>query len=340
MNWKDDCLSGFLVFLIALPLCLAISMASGFPPIAGVLTAIVGGMLVSFLGSSRLTIKGPAAGLIVIALGAVTELGAGDMAAGYKRALAVGVIAGLVQIFLARMRAGAIGDLMPFSVVHGMLAAIGVMIIAKQAHVALGVTPHSEAPLNLLAEIPNSLANLNPEVAFIGLISLLILFGLPLMHWNWAKKIPGPLAVLLFAVPLAAYFDLSHEHHYQMMAHDYVVGPNFLINLPSSLVSAVSLPDFSMVTSAISIKYIVMFSLIGTIESLRTVAAVDAIDPQPQQRPQQGLAGDRYRQHGRGFDRRTANDLRDCAQQGQHRQRLEAPWRTSFTARSCFSRWR
>ncbi len=255
-------------------------MASRFPPIAGVLTAIVGGMMVTFLGSSRLTIKGPAAGLIVLAIGAVTELGAGDAAVGYKRALAVGVVAGILQMLLALARAGTIGDLMPSAVVHGMLAAIGVIIIAKQAHVALGVTPTGKEPLHLLAEIPHSIVTLNPEVAFIGLVSLLILFGLPLMHWKWVKRVPGPLLALLSAVPLAAYFDLSHEHHYQVLAHDYTVGPNFLIKLPGSLMSAIAHPDFSIITSAVSIKYIIMFALVGTLESLLTVTAVDAIDPE------------------------------------------------------------
>lgn len=278
--WKSDLSAGFLVFLVALPLCLGISMASGVPPISGILTAIVGGMVVSFLGSARLTIKGPAAGLIVIALGAVTELGAGNMGTGYRRALAVGVVAGLIQVIFALTRAGVLGDLMPSSVVHGMLAAIGVIIISKQAHTVLGVSPHSKEPLHLLAEVPQSILNLNPEVFFIGLISLIILFGLPMIPVPWAKRIPAPMLVLLTAVPLGFYFDLEHEHVYRLASHDYHVGPNFLIRLPGSLLSAVTLPDFSMIFSFVSIKYIVMFSLVGSIESLLSVTAVDSLDPE------------------------------------------------------------
>ncbi len=279
-TWKSDLGSGFLVFLIALPLCLGISMASGFPPTAGILTAVIGGMVVSFLGSARLTIKGPAAGLIVIALGAVLELGAGDNVLGYKRALAVGVIAGVIQIIFALTKAGVVGDLMPSSVVHGMLAAIGVIIIAKQTHVALGVVPTGKEPLHLLAEIPHSILNLNPEVFFIGALSLLILFALPMMKSPWIRRIPGPMVVLLIAVPLGLLFDLEHEHNYFLSNHLFHVGPNFLIRLPGSLSSSIAFPDFSVIFGAISIKYIIMYSLVGSIESLLSVSAVDSLDPE------------------------------------------------------------
>jgi MFS superfamily sulfate permease-like transporter len=278
-TWKDDLASGFLVFLIALPLCLGISIASGVPPVAGILTAIIGGIITKFLGSARLTIKGPAAGLIVIVLGAVTELGNGDQALGYRRMLAVGLIAGILQIILALARTGVVGELMPSSVVHGMLAAIGVIIISKQTHTLLGVSPAGKEPLHLLMEIPHSLMKVNPEVFLIGLISLIILFGLPQIKTKWARKIPGPMVVLAIAIPLGYLFDLRDEHNYSFAGHVYHLGPNFLIRLPASLLKAVAFPDFSAVTSFVSIKYIIMFTLVGSIESLLSVTAVDSLDP-------------------------------------------------------------
>ncbi len=277
-DFRADITSGFMVFLIALPLCLGIAMASGFPPVAGILTAVVGGLVATFLGSAQLTIKGPAAGLIVIALGAVQELGNGDMATGYRQALATIFIAGVIQMALALVRAGKFGAFFPAAVVHGMLAAIGVIIISKQAHVLMGVAPQAKEPLHLLAEIPHSLATMNPAIFGIGALSLLLLFGLPLVPK--VRKVPAPLLVLLTAVPLGVWIGLDHTHAVSLLGDSYEVGPKYLVQLPGNLLQAITFPDFSAVTSGTSIKYIVMFTLVGSIESLLSAKAVDMLDPQ------------------------------------------------------------
>jgi MFS superfamily sulfate permease-like transporter len=277
----NDITAGFLVFLIALPLCLGIAGASGVPPVAGILTAIVGGLLTKFLGGSRLTIKGPAAGLIVIVLGAVTDLGGDDPVAGYHRMLAVGVVAGVIQIVLALARFGALAEAMPTSVVHGMLAAIGVIIMSKQAHVLLGVKPAGKEPLHLIQELPHSFAHLNPYVTIVGVVALMIMFGMPFIKAKWAKSIPSQLVVLAVTVPLAMYLGFANKHDYVFSGASFVLDPaKFLVKLPTNILTAITFPDFSQIMSANSIKYILMFTIVGSIESLLTVSAVDSLDPE------------------------------------------------------------
>lgn len=267
---KSDILSGFLISLIALPLCLGISSASGAPPISGVFTAILGGMIAPFLGSARFIIKGPAAGMIVIVLAAVTDLGHGDLLVGYPRMLAVAVVAGALQIALALFRVGNLGRLMPTSVVQGMLTAIGVMIISKQVHVLLGVKPSGKEPFELLLEIPRSIAQCDGSVFLVGLVALGILMVMPLISKKIVvlRALPLPLMVLLATIPLAVSLHLA---------------PLSFVKLPPSLFAAITFPDFSQLASAVSLKHILMFTLVGSLESLLTVSAIDSLDPQKQQ---------------------------------------------------------
>ena len=288
----QDSAAGFLVFLIALPLCLGISVASGFPPIAGVFTAVVGALVTTFISNSELTIKGPAAGLIVIVLGAMQAFGytAGqnpdaDVSA-YRMTLAVGCVAGFVQVLFGLLRAGVLGDFFPTAVVHGMLAAIGVIIVLKQLPVAVGQKAAGE-PLEILRELPETMSQLNPAIACIGALSLIVLFAWPHLRGRlglrFLRGIPGQLVVILVAVPLGMLFGLGRDHTYDFAGHAYPLGPSFLVNVPRNLLAAVTLPDFSVLTSPATrgagVLWVVMFSLVGNLESLLSAKAIDMVDP-------------------------------------------------------------
>jgi len=263
-NWRTDVMSGFVLFLIALPLCLGIALASGVPPIAGIITGIVAGVLVGFLSGSYVTINGPAAGMIVIVLGAVTELGAGDPMLGYQLALAVGVVAGVIQIGLGFVKAGKLTGFFAASVIHGMLAGIGLIIMAGQIHTALGRVNPREHGLGILTSIPPSFANLNPAVASIGLVAILIMIFWPKLG-AIAKFVPAPLVAVIVGTLMAMVLGL---------------GPEFLVQLPEGgLLGGLAFPDFSQIYTFTSIKWIVLFMFVASLESLLTAEAVDQIDP-------------------------------------------------------------
>ena len=267
--WSSDLLSGFLVFLIALPLCLGISLACGYPAIAGIFTAIIGGLVGTVFSNSELTIKGPAAGLIVIAIGCVTDFGftagrdpAADMEA-YRLALGVGVVAGAIQILFGVFRSGILGEFFPPAAVHGLLASIGVIIFAKQLPVTLGLGSEG-TPLELLARIPSYFTDMHPQVGLIGIISLVIMFGYPFLKIPGLRAIPAPLVVLVVTVPMGLHYGLESK---------------FLVDVPFNMFGALTFPDFSGVLTGTGIQYIILFSLIGSLESLLSAKAVDQIDP-------------------------------------------------------------
>lgn len=271
-NFKSDAISGFIVFLLALPLSLGIAKASDFPPIMGLITAIIGGLVVSFFMGSRLTIKGPAAGLIVIVAGSVAEFGQGDNIIGWKLALGAMVVASIIQILFGVLKLGKLADFFPLSAIHGMLAAIGIIIIAKQIPVLLNDNPalaKGMGPIELLINIPKFILYLDPKASFIGLVSLIIMLGWPTIKNKTIKMIPAPLVVLLFAIPCELLMDFAHTE------------PPYALVKIGSLVENININvDFSGISqTGIFIKYVIMFALVGSLESLLTVKAIDLLDP-------------------------------------------------------------
>lgn len=271
-NFSSDAISGFIVFLLALPLSLGIAKASDFPPIMGLITAMIGGLVVSFFMGSKLTIKGPAAGLIVIVAGAVAEFGEGDNVQGWKLALGAMVVAGLVQILFGVLKMGKLADFFPLSTIHGMLAAIGIIIIAKQIPVLLNDNPalaKGMGPIELLLNIPKFILNLDPKASLIGIVSLIIMMGWPYLKNAHIKKIPAPLVVLLFAIPVELMMDFAHTEP-----------PYALVKIGSLTENIAIHADFSGIHHlGLFIKYVVMFALVGSLESLLTVKAIDLMDP-------------------------------------------------------------
>ncbi len=283
-NFRKDIISGFLVFLIALPLCLGIALACGFPASAGILTVITGALLTPFISNSELTIKGAPAGLIVIIIGAISEFGftgwqnpEADLHA-YRLVLGVGAAAGGIQILFGLLRVGVLSEFFPKSVIHGMLAAIGIIIIIKQFPIALGGQAEGE-PFELILSIPQKIIHMNPCIAAIGTGSLAIMFGMPMIKNRYVKMMPSPMFVLIFAVSLGLYFGISQEHSYHFEGRDYMVGEEFLVNVPGNMFKAMTHPDFSALKTMSGWKWVIMFALIGSLESLLSAKAIDTIDP-------------------------------------------------------------
>lgn len=275
-NFSKDAMSGFLVFLLAMPLSLGIAKASGYPMIFGLITAIIGGLIVSFIMGSRLSIKGPAAGLIVIASGSVTAFGDGEI--GWHMALGVAVVAGLLQIVFGLLKAGKLADFFPGAAIHGMLAAIGVIIMAKQLHLLLGINPaelKGKEPLELLAMLPQSIMHENAHLTEIGVACLLIMIAFAYVKNEKLKKIPAPLIVLAVSIPLGIALHIKTEGEIA----------NFALVKIGSLSDAFKEGfvnvDFSGMFSkpGIFIEYVILYALIGSIESLLTAKAVDGMDP-------------------------------------------------------------
>ncbi len=264
-------------------MCLAIALASGFPPSAGIITAIIGGLLVSRINGSHITINGPAAGLIVVVFAAVQILGEGDAIAGYRYTLAAIVIASGFQILMGLNKIGRFSSFFPTAVVHGMLAAIGIIIMAKQAHVMLGVTPEPGNLFSTIAQIPSSFFNPTPEIAAIGLSGLAVIVFWPLLKPARLKIVPAAIMVLFTGMVLGQIFGLQHEHLHLTLSplteHEHRIPPRFLVELPDNFMNSFYFPDFSKLFTLGFWGAVVSICLVGSLESMLSAAAVDKLDP-------------------------------------------------------------
>ncbi len=257
-NWKNDLNAGFSVSLIALPLSLAIATASGFPPISGVISAIIGGLVISRISGSYVSIYGAAAGLIVVNLGAVQSLG------GVEYALAAIFIAGLMIFIFGLLKAGGLSDFFPASVVQGMLTSIGIIIFIKQIYVVFGVENTGDTLIGSVIQLPQKISKSEPNILIISFISFLILFIFPKIKAKLFKVIPVPVWLITISIVVSSYLQIDS---------------NQLIHLPSSLTENLILPDFSKVGLIIFWKVVITIALITSLESLLSSIAIDSLDP-------------------------------------------------------------
>lgn len=279
-NLKHDLPASIIVFLVAVPLCLGIALASGAPLFSGIIAGIVGGIVVGSLSGSPLGVSGPAAGLAVIVLAAIEDLGA------FESFLLAVVIAGAIQLLLGFLRAGIIGYYFPSSVIKGMLTGIGLIIILKQIPHAFGYDADPEGSLafqqpdghNTFSELYYMLDFISPGALVVTSLSLLILI---LWEQPFMKRIrlfqlvQGPLVVVVLGVLLNMFFQnfptftISKEHLVQLPTFSNFTG--FIGNF--------TFPDFSQFGNPQIYTVAITMAVVASLETLLSVEAIDKLDP-------------------------------------------------------------
>ena len=273
-NLKKDIPSSIVVFLVALPLCLGIALASGAPLFAGVLTGIIGGIVVGTFSGSQLSVAGPAAGLTVIVLNAITKLGA------YETFLLAILLAGVFQMLLGILKAGTIANYFPSSVIEGMLAAIGIILIMKQFPHAVGYDADFEGDErfsqidehNTFSGILRAVARINYGAVIITAVSLLLL-----IYWPKFKKlaiVPAPLLVVLAGVALSAAFKGSGV---ALLDKQFVHIP--IVSSSAEFFGLFKSPDFSQIGNKEVWITAFTIAVVASLETLLSLEAVDKIDP-------------------------------------------------------------
>ena len=280
-NLAHDVPASIVVFLVALPLCLGIALASGAPLFSGLVAGIVGGVVAGLISRSPVSVSGPAAGLTTIVLASITELGS------FSLFLSCVIIAGLIQIALGFIKAGTIGHFFPIAVVKGMLAAIGLILILKQVPHALGYDVDFEGDENFLqpdgentfSEIISAAGQLSPGAIVVCGISLAILYfwtQLALKKIKWISYFPAPLVVVLLGIGLNYFF--------QEFVSALEIRESHLVSLPDfsgfrDVGQFLTLPDFNGLLNPRIYVIAITLALVASLETLLSIEAVDKLDP-------------------------------------------------------------
>lgn len=279
---KGDWKSGIAVFLVALPLCLGIALASGAPLLAGLVAGIVGGTLVSLLSGSELSVSGPAAGLTIIVATAIADLGS------FPGFLVAVIIAGLIQVALGLLKLGKIGGFFPSSVIRGMLVAIGIVIILKQIPHAIGddldfigeFEFDQKDGENTFTEILKSLASIKMGALLISLLGLVILFSWTKLgqKFSWMNALPASLFVVLAGVGINEGLAIWNPEWFLGDSKDHMV------NLPvfassSEIYAGIISPDWSFLSHPKVYSIALTLAIVATLESLLSLEATDSLDP-------------------------------------------------------------
>lgn len=273
-NLKADLPSSIVVFLVALPLCLGIALASGAPLFAGLLTGIIGGVVVGAISGSQLSVSGPAAGLTTIVLASIASLGS------YQTFLMAVVLAGVFQLLLGIIKAGTIGNYFPSSVIEGMLAGIGILLIMKQLPHALGVDSdffgdesffQSDGE-NTFSALGNAMQHFTLAAIVISVISVLIL-----VIWPKFKKlavVPAPLVVVVLGIFGAILFNGSAG---ALKESQMVKIP--VVNNATEFFGLFTMPNFSEILNPKVLMVALTIGVVASLETLLSLEAVDKIDP-------------------------------------------------------------
>ncbi|MBX2930952.1 MAG: SulP family inorganic anion transporter [Chitinophagaceae bacterium] len=271
---RNDLPAGLAVFFVALPLCLGIALASGAPLYSGLLSGIIGGLVVSLISGSQLAVSGPAAGLTTIV--AASILAQGD----YKIFLLSVIVAGLFQVVLGIFKLGVIANYFPSSVIKGMLAAIGIILIAKQIPIALGYDKPNFwtsgilelfTPKHIAENINNFNHQLTRGTIIITIISLFILIVFKLPFAKKIKIIPAPLLVVVAGIIANMIF--------LQISSGLSLKPTQLVYIPNNIFADIALPDFTKIfSSKIIWKDGIIIGLLATLETLLCIEAIDKLD--------------------------------------------------------------